>query len=518
MAGCSASGSTNSSATPKVFVAAMEQATLRTLDPNNSYDPAWFIFGHALYSTLVTFNSHKVSQLEPLLAKSWDMSSDGMSCTFNLNPSAKFSDGSHVTAADVVFSFTRLENLKGVALFLVDNITSVKATSGETVVFTLKTADFTFPYILTSPSLGIIEPKVVQAHGGTDAANASTTDTAGPWLDEHSAGSGPYVLQSWTRGQQLVLMRNNNYWGPMASFPEIIFKFVSAPETEQLMLEKGQAAIAMDLSPAELTSVKSMSSIALAKTDALTQIYMGWVADAGMSPALANPENWTAIKYAINYQDIVTLAAGGAVQAGSLVPNALEGALAPSAGFHQDLAKATQALAAAGNPTGFSFTLTYAEDETAAGLPMGEIAQSLKSSLGQAGITMNLDPELAVNFLAAYRGATLPAVIHGWADDYPATSDFLPTFAPGGVVATREHWPLGSDNAITTLTNKAFETGKATTRDSMISQALTLLNQEGPYAPLLDTQYRFAYNKTLVSNVTANSLWWIDLESVTPAQ
>jgi peptide/nickel transport system substrate-binding protein len=494
----------------------MEQGSLRTLDPNDGYEPAFAPFAHALYQTLVTWTGQKIAVIEPYLAQSWNINPNGETYTFHLNPKAKFADGTAVTSADVVFGLERQINLKGPGSSLLEAVKSITAPSRETVVMQLAAPDFTFLSILTSDCLGIGQASVIKAHGGTDATNASTADTAESWLDEHSVGSGPYVLQAWTRGQQIVLLRNDNYWLPEPAIPKIIFQFVSSPSTEQLMLQKGSAAIALDLSPDQLSSLASDKSLGKTKAAALYQVYMGWTASASLSPVLTNPENEDAIKDAIDYQQLVTLSNGAAVQAGSVVPEALEGGLPPSDGLKQDLTKARQALIAAGNPNGFSFTMTYATDETAAGIPMGLIAQALQAELARVGIAMTLQPMLFVNFLSAYRAGHLEAVLHGWSNDYPGTSDFLPTFVPGGLVALRQLWPESASNEqMTNLSNQAFATENAKQRDALISEDLKMLNTDAPYAPLLDTEWQFDYNKTLVSNVQANALWYIDWESLT---
>ena len=516
---CGGTSSTakSSTAKSKTVVIAMEQASLITLDPNLAYEAAWFIFGDALYQTLVTFKSTEVSQIEPLVAQSWKTSSDGRTYTFQLNPKAKFADGDPVRAADVVFSLEREINLDGPGSFMLANVKSITATSPETAVIQLTTPDFTFLSILTSNSLAIGEAKVIQAHGGTDASDASKVDTAEAWLDDHSVGSGPYVLQSWTRGVQLVMVRNNKYWLPEPAVPEIVFKFVGSASSEQLLVQKGGAAIAIDLSPDQIASLASDTSIGVASVSALEVVYMGWAASGPVAGPLNNPENWDAIKDAINYAQLVELSRGAATQASSLLPKVMEGGLPSSDALKENLTKAKQALTAAGNPNGFAFTLTYATDETAAGLPTSLLAEAIAGDLAAVGITVTLQPELYVDFISAYRAGTLQAIIHSWADDYPGTSDFLPVFIPGGVVATtRQDWPkTASDQQITNLSNEGFATGNAQARASLFSQALELLNQDGPYVPLLDTQAQYAYNKTEVSNVIGNSLWFIDLDQLT---
>lgn len=519
--GCTSGGNNQPAAGDSgQFVVAMQQASLRTLDPNGAYEPAAFIFEHALYSTLVTFKSDDLRTLQPLLAKTWDVSEDGKKYTFHLDSSAKFSTGAAVTATDVVFSMQRFKNLKGPGAFLLDSVDSVTAPSDDTVVFELNTSDFTFPWVLTSSALGVAEAKVVKEHGGTDDESASTTDKAAAWLDGNSAGSGPFVLESWTRGQQLVLKRNDSYWQTKPAYAKVIFKFVNDANTEQQLLQRGDAQIAIDLTADQVVGFASNDKIAVAKAPALNQVYLGWTRSPEMNAALAKPENGQAIKYAIDYQALVKLSQGAAVQAGSVVPSALEGSLSPDKGLKQDVAKAKEALAKAGNPGGFSFKLSYASDESAAGVSMTLLAGAIQSDLAKVGIKAQLDPQLAVNYLSAYRGGQLEATVHGWANDYPATSNFLPVFVPPGTVAQkRQHWPASPENQkIVDLAATAFQTKDDKQRAAMVTEALEQLNQIGPYAPLLDTQYQFAFDKSKVHGVTANSLWFIDLNNVSAAK
>jgi peptide/nickel transport system substrate-binding protein len=93
----------------------------------------------------------------------------------------------------VVFSFKRLQNLQGNPSFLLDGI-SVSASGTEKVVLSTKAPNAAIPEIVANPSLGVLESSLVEAHGGTDGANAATADKAENWLNTHSAGSGPYEI------------------------------------------------------------------------------------------------------------------------------------------------------------------------------------------------------------------------------------------------------------------------------------------------------------------------------------
>src|SRR5262249_20684744 len=147
--------------------------------------------------TLVTFPDKDASSIQPMLADSWDVSADGLTYTFKLGSGHVFSSGDPVTADDVVFSFTRMHNVKSSPAFQADNIASITAADPQTVTIVLATPNPAFLSLLTSAFFSVSEAKVVKDNGGTDAADAKDTDKAGDYLDQHSAGSGPFMLDSW---------------------------------------------------------------------------------------------------------------------------------------------------------------------------------------------------------------------------------------------------------------------------------------------------------------------------------
>ena len=205
----------------------MKEGALRTLDPNGENEYSCFIIIKNLYDTLVTFSGPSLHKLEPSLAAKWAISSDGLSYTFDLDPRCKFSDGSPVTPNDVVFSLRRQINLKGPGSYFLDSVKDISAVGPNQVRFEMKSIFVDTLPMLVTPSLDIAQASAIKAHGGTDAPNASTTDTARTWLDSHSVGSGPFVLDSWERGSHLVLKRNMNYWGPPAPVDTVVFRFVN---------------------------------------------------------------------------------------------------------------------------------------------------------------------------------------------------------------------------------------------------------------------------------------------------
>ena len=136
------------------------------------------------------------------------------------------------------------------------------------------------PQFLTSasnPSLGIQDSKLVKEHGGTDAADAKDTDKAKEWLDQNSAGSGPYVLVKWSPKAEIELDVNKNYWGSAPFFDKVVIKHVSDPTTQLQMLELGDADMLGTLDTDLVEQAKANPDITVSVDQTLDKNYLAMV-------------------------------------------------------------------------------------------------------------------------------------------------------------------------------------------------------------------------------------------------
>src|SRR5262249_59201314 len=192
---------------------------IKTSDPGRAFDPTASLVDHAIYDTLFTYRGDDLAHPVPLLVSSYKASLNAKSYTFQLKRNVHFADGTPLTSADVVWSLKRLVNLKGNPSFLLSGST-VSAPSNYTVVMRSKTPATQLPAILANPSTGILNSALVMKNGGSDASNASKTDKAENWLNSSSstgAGSGPYILSSFSTTSQVTLTPSTSYWGAKKS-------------------------------------------------------------------------------------------------------------------------------------------------------------------------------------------------------------------------------------------------------------------------------------------------------------
>ncbi|MCL7455205.1 MAG: ABC transporter substrate-binding protein, partial [Anaerolineae bacterium] len=183
-----------------------------TLDPHHAYETTNLMIHANTYDTLVEYRPTDLTKVAPRLADEWTVSDDGLVYTFKLHPGVTFSSGNPVTAEDVRFSWMRLINLKGNPSFYADLVEGVEVVDDQTVKVTLTDASPAFLGMIATPAMSVLDSKVVQEQGGTDAEDADQTDGAKEWLDQNSAGSGPYILTSWTPKAEIVLEANPDYW------------------------------------------------------------------------------------------------------------------------------------------------------------------------------------------------------------------------------------------------------------------------------------------------------------------
>ncbi len=217
LGGCSSNTSDKTSAEQKkdeIVISVGAEST-------TGYDPCTGAGTYLFFSGLLGFD--KQCNVVKDLASEYTVSPDGLTYTFMLRDDVKFSDGTPVTAQDVVFTFnTTKKNDTDIDL---TDMKSVEAKDEKTVVFTLEK-----PY---SVFLNIVaERGIVPEHAYT--ANFS----------EKPVGTGPYVLTQWDKGQQLILTPNPYFYGTKSFFKKVTILFMEE-DTVLAAAQAGKLDIAM---------------------------------------------------------------------------------------------------------------------------------------------------------------------------------------------------------------------------------------------------------------------------------
>jgi peptide/nickel transport system substrate-binding protein len=489
--------------------------TIKTSDPGRAFDPTGSMIDRAIYDTLFTYKGDDLAHPIGLLVSSWTATKNAETFTFQLKKNVHFADGTALTSADVVWSLKRLVNLAGNPAFLLAGV-SVSASGPSTVVMHSKTPDTELPAILANPSTGILNSALVIKNGGSDAANAAKTDKAENWLNSSAsvgAGSGPYTLSAFSTTSQITLVPNTSYWGAKKpAFSSVVVRNMIAP-TQLLNVARDSHEIAIDLSADQAETLKSNKNVNVSLQPSTWVFWLFANDNPKISSVTSNQDFQQAVRYALDYPSIVSLAGQGAIQTPGLIPSMFLGALPQSAAVKQDLTKAKADLAASGDASQ-QISLSYPSDLTINGVPFTSLAQKVQANLQAAGFNITLSGSPTTTWLTAYRSGKMTFGLSLWGPDYPDPADYL-TFTPGNLVGLRAGWAKGADPTIEALSAKALVTTAPAARKSVYQQIQRLLNQSGPYFPLIQPTQVFVSTKDLKGAVY-NAEYDVDVSQITP--
>jgi peptide/nickel transport system substrate-binding protein len=502
-------GGNNNTSGAKHVLVVDKSFDMKTADPQREFEVSGQIVEKALYSTLLTFNGSDSTTPVPSVASSYTASSDAKTFTFKLRNDIKFGDGTQLTSADVLFSFNRLINIKGNPSFLLAGVTA-SAPDAQTVVLTSQDPNPAIPFIVPNPALGIVNSKVVKAHGGTDQPGADKADTAESFLNTQSQGTGPYTLKSFSTTSEVDLVRNPNYWGTKPYYDTVVVRNVQAP-AQLVNIQKGKDEIALDLSADQASTLSGSNSVQVKAGPGPNVFFLFSNNDSKISPITPNKHFQNAIRYGLDYDSFVQLAGAGAIQTPGLVPSLFLGALTSGDAVKRDVAKAKAELAASGvkNPT---VNLGFPSDFTSNGISFSTLAQKVQANLQEVGIKVNLTGSPISVSLADYRAGKEQLGLWLWGPDYPDPNDYL-VFLPGQLVGLRAGWSKGSDASLEALGAQAASTTDNGQRGQLFQQIQRQLNTDGPFFPLIQPGQVVASSKG-ISGADYNPTWTIDVSGV----
>lgn len=502
---------TEAPAEAKVLVVGLPKADTRTLDPHRQYEITPPQIMRAVYETLVTLpdKGATIDRVEPLLAESYTISDDALVYTFKLRSDVKFASGNPMTAEDVVFSFKRMGALQDNPSWLYgDHVASIEAPDASTVKITLKEPNAAFLSMLVSPNFAVVDSKVVKEQGGTDADDAKEADKATDWLDNNSAGTGPYVLKEWKRGEQVVIERNPNYWRGAVPFDRIIFREIPDDAARQQALERGDIDIAVGLDVDAIKRLEGNPDLQVVAGNTLDMTYLALTMNAELSQPLADKRVRQAIKLAIDYDGIINgLLGGKALHLPTIIPLGLLGtdpALAPK----RDVAQAKALLKEAGYENGFELTMVYPGERKMSNVILADtLVAKLQEDLAEVGITLKVEPRDASTWRADYRAGKLAATIADWTPDFLDPHGWAPAFAVEGASAAKRVYYVNKE-----AEKLALDAAKITAsakRAEMYRKVQEIMLDDAAFIGLIQPQVQIVASAKL-KDVIYNPVYFLD--------
>ncbi len=307
----------------------------------------------------------------PGLAETWAVP-DPLTYVFHLHRGVKFHDGRPLTSRDVKWTFDsllqgKIRSTKAAVYRFVDHI---DAPDDSTVIFHMKEVDSTLLWNMSDGAIGIVP------YGSGDE------------MTQHPIGSGPFKFVSAETDRDVVIERNDGYWGEKAKLERVRFAVVPDATTEALELRKGSGDIAINsLTPDTVFTLAHEPNLAVEKSPGTRLAYLGFNC---RDRILKDVRVRQAIAYALDRKPMIEyLWRDEAEPANSILPPQSWAYNGEVATYNHEIAKADQLLDAAGYPAvngvRFHLTMKTSTDENTR-LMVAVMQQQLR----EAGIALDI--------------------------------------------------------------------------------------------------------------------------------
>lgn len=431
----------------------------------------------------------------PMIATTMEVSDDRLTATFNLDPNAKFEDGSPITAEDVRYTFTR--GIKGtqytsilMGMLTLSKPENILTPDEKTVVFKLDKPNPMLERLLSLQVLSIQS----KAKG---EANATAKDKFSDayWRSNVFANSA-YTLKSWTRGEGWELAPNPHYRKGLPKNGGLVFRIISDPQERLNLLKSGDLHITYDVSAKDAAAIRK---------------------EGGNTKLISAPSPWN---FALSFNNSqkpfddvrVRQALSYAVPYDTIINDVMHGLAHPSKGiivpgmdtsdqsfwkYDTDLQKAKEMLTAAGHPDGFSSSIDVligrAEDEQA--------ATFIQSSFREIGVNVEIRKLAEAQYQANRNDAKSPMQIiefFSWVND-PMYHMFWNMLSTNAFTNSSRYNNKKVDKLIL---DGLYEPDLAK-REAVSKEAQKTIVEEAPWAFL----YARDYYVPVAKNLTDYPLW-----------
>jgi peptide/nickel transport system substrate-binding protein len=455
------------------------------LDPVRTTDNESIEVGGLLFEGLVTWKPG-TTDIQPGLATEWSVGGDGKRWTFKLRPNVSFHDGTPFDAAAVVFSFARIldpkhPNFLADATYwrgLMKSVTKVTAIDPLTVAIETQT-----PY---APLLGNLAMYAM--------VSPTAVGRSGDAFQQHPIGTGPFMFESWTVGEHVVVRRFDGYWGKQALLERIVFRVVVDARQRLVELESGSVDLATSILPDEQPFVELHPDLVLHHTPGNDVSYLAFNL---AKPGFRDLRVRRAASYAINKEPIVKLAyQGRAIAADGPLPPTQWGFHEPKQRYGFDPVRARKLLAEAVAAGAFDRDRVYKLYALSTPRPYiaqpERVARFLASALDQVGIKTELVIQPYNEHRVSLQNGEHDLALFGWIGDTGDPDNFLYVlFHSDNAVngPSAQNFAFYKDPGVDTLLRDAQVASDEVTRTGLYHAVQDRIAADAPWVPIAHSEY-----------------------------
>ncbi|RFU60748.1 ABC transporter substrate-binding protein [Peribacillus glennii] len=448
-----------------------------SLDPATVTDGESLIVTEQIYETLVNYAKDS-TEIEPGLAKEWEISKDNLKYTFTLQEGIKFHDGTDFNADAVVKNFQRWAQSKDPKKFAYypsmfggfegdesHVIKEVKALDEKTVEFTLNRPQAPFLKNLAMGPFAIASPEKF--------------DTIG----KEPVGTGPFKFDAWKKGDTITVVKNDEYWvKDLPKLEGVTFKVIKDNSARLNAVIKGEIDLMDGMNPSDKGKVEGDDKLQLFERPSMNLGYLGFNVE---KEPFNKKEVRQAISHLINKEDIIAnFFEGTAEPAKNPMPPSISGYNDSIEDYEYSVEKAKELLKKAGYEKGFKMDL-WALPVARPYMPDGQkVAEAMQASFKEVGI----DAKIVTYDWGAYqeklRAGEGPVYMMGWTGDNGDADNFLYTLLDKDSIDSNNYSRYANEK-VHKLLVEAQSTADETKRNELYNKAQEIIHEDAPWVPLV---------------------------------
>ncbi|MFK0086734.1 ABC transporter substrate-binding protein [Pseudomonas sp. NPDC090755] len=444
-----------------------------------------------IYNRLVEFE-RGATAVKPALAKSWEVSPDGLTYTFHLREGVKFHSNKDFTpsrplnADDVLFTFNRMLDREHpfrkayptefpyfVSMSLDKNIARVEKTSPMTVVFTLNSVDAAFVQNLAMSFAAILSAEYAEQL--LSAGRPSD-------INQKPIGTGPFVFQRYQKDSQIRYRGNKDYWDPaQVKLDQLIFSINTDPSVRIQKLRKDECQVTLNPRPADLAALKSDQNLQVIENPGFN---LGYIAYNVQHKPFDQLQVRQAMDMAVNKAAIVqsVYQHAGQLAVGSMPPTqwSYDHSI-KDAGYNPD--KARELLKAAGVKEGTEITLWAMPVQRPYNPNAKLMAEMLQADWGKVGLKVKIVSYEWGEYLKRTKDGEHDISLIGWTGDNGDPDNWLGTLYSCDAIGSN-NYSMWCDPQYDALVKKAKTLTDREQRTALYQQAQQRLKQQVPITPI----------------------------------
>ena len=464
-----------------------------------------------IFETLVSLKPG-TTELEPGLAKSWEISDDGLTYTFELQEDVTFHDGEPFNGEAVCYNFDRWYGFTGSfqnpsASYYWQTVfggfaepeegspedsffESCNAVDEGTVELKLTKPSSAILGALSLTAFAIASPKALQEFGADEGTvdEEGVFQPTGTFGTEHPIGTGPFMFESWTRGDRLTIARYDDYWGETAKLDKVIFRPISDNAARLQALQTGEIQGYDLVEPQDIPTIEGDDNLQILDRPAFNVGYVGF--NQAKKP-LDNVKVRQAIAHALNRQEVVDeFYAGRGEVAKQFMPPEVVGYADDVTEYEYDPDRSKQLLEEAGLTTPVAIEFWYPSDVSRPYMPDPQRNfEAFAADLNAAGfkVTPRTAP-WSPDYLGAVDEGNAAIYLLGWTGDFGDPDNFVGTFFQ----TPQKAWGFNNDEIFAKLNEAEAETD-LDAREGLYQEANRLIMDFLPGVPYVHTKPALAF-------------------------